>query len=81
MRITADRERCISSGMCALIASEVFDQDEDDGRVRLLAPQPQHRHAAAREAVEACPSGALALDDRPVRWTAVTDDDRDLSAH
>ncbi|WP_040782898.1 ferredoxin [Nocardia pneumoniae] len=62
MRIVADRERCIGSGMCALIASEVFDQ-EDDGRVRLVDPEPQRSHAAVREAVEACPSGALALDE------------------
>ncbi|MEV0030451.1 ferredoxin [Nocardia sp. NPDC050793] len=63
MRISADRERCIGAGMCALIASEVFDQDEDDGRVRLLAPETQRGDAAVREAVEACPSGALALDE------------------
>ncbi|MFE7799787.1 ferredoxin [Nocardia sp. NPDC057440] len=63
MRISADRERCIGSGMCALIAPEVFDQDEDDGRVRLLAPQPRRNHSAVREALDACPSGALELDE------------------
>ncbi|MGK8522112.1 ferredoxin [Nocardia asteroides] len=63
MRITADRERCISSGMCALIASEIFDQDEDDGRVRLLTPAPRRGHDEARESVEACPSGALTITD------------------
>ncbi len=62
MRITADRERCIGAGMCALIASAVFDQDEDDGRVRLLDPVPRGGYAAVREAVEACPSEALAVD-------------------
>ncbi|MEV5834076.1 ferredoxin [Nocardia sp. NPDC052112] len=61
MRITVDRERCIGAGMCALIAAEVFDQDEDDGRVRLLDPRPPRGHDAVREAVEACPSGALGL--------------------
>ncbi|MGV9819511.1 ferredoxin [Nocardia xishanensis] len=63
LRISADRERCIGAGMCALIASEVFDQDEDDGRVRLLDREPQDGLAAVREAVDACPSGALALDE------------------
>ncbi|WP_330228453.1 ferredoxin [Nocardia sp. NBC_00508] len=63
MRISADRERCIGAGMCALIASEVFDQDENDGRVRLLDHAPQRSDAAVREAVEACPSGALAVDE------------------
>ncbi|WP_406281385.1 ferredoxin [Nocardia sp. NBC_00881] len=63
MRISADRERCIGSGMCALIAPKVFDQDEDDGRVRLLDPRPQRGHSAVREALDACPSGALEIDE------------------
>ncbi|MGO4612568.1 ferredoxin [Nocardia sp. 2YAB30] len=62
MRISADRERCIGSGMCALIAPEIFDQDEDDGRVRLLDPRPLRSHSAVREALDACPSGALEID-------------------
>ncbi|NNH71462.1 ferredoxin [Nocardia uniformis] len=63
MRIIADRERCIGAGMCALIAPEIFDQDEDDGRVRLLDRSPRHGHAAVREALDTCPSRALALDE------------------
>ena len=60
MRISADRERCIGAGMCALIAPDIFDQDEDDGRVRVLQTGPEHAETA-REAVAACPSGALTL--------------------
>ncbi|UGT66819.1 ferredoxin [Nocardia gipuzkoensis] len=63
MRISADRERCIGAGMCALLAPEVFDQDENDGRVRLLDPGPQRGHSAVREALAACPSGALDIDE------------------
>ncbi|MCC3330461.1 ferredoxin [Nocardia abscessus] len=61
VRISADRERCIGAGMCALLAPEIFDQDEDDGRVRLLDPRPQRGHSAVREALDACPSGALEI--------------------
>ncbi|MFD6391603.1 ferredoxin [Nocardia sp. NPDC055029] len=60
-RISADRERCIGAGMCALLAPSVFDQDDDDGRVRVLDPAPRGGHAAVLEAVEACPSGALTI--------------------
>lgn len=63
MRITADRERCIGAGMCALIAPEIFDQDDDDGRVRLLDPNPQRNLAAVREALDTCPSRALEIDE------------------
>ncbi|WP_194814168.1 ferredoxin [Nocardia sp. XZ_19_385] len=59
MRISADRERCIGAGMCTLLAPQVFDQDDNDGRVRLLDPSPQRHHPAVREALDACPSGAL----------------------
>ncbi|MBF6335347.1 ferredoxin [Nocardia abscessus] len=61
MRISVDRERCIGAGMCALLAPEVFDQDEDDGRVRLVDPRPRRGHSAVREALDACPSGALEI--------------------
>ncbi|TQM30628.1 ferredoxin [Nocardia bhagyanarayanae] len=63
MRISVDRERCIGAGMCALLAPAIFDQDYDDGRVRLLDPRPQQDHSALREALDACPSGALHLDE------------------
>jgi ferredoxin len=56
MRITADTNVCISAGMCALTAPEVFDQGDDDGLVTVLRPDPPEE---LREAVRLCPSGAL----------------------
>jgi ferredoxin len=64
MRIVADQELCIGSGMCVLTSEELFDQDPDDGHVivRVEHPSPaQLEHA--REAVAQCPSQALSLDD------------------
>ncbi|GGX53501.1 ferredoxin [Streptomyces noursei] len=62
LRLSVDRSRCAGSGMCALTAPEVFDQDDEEGLVALLhaAPAPKHR-AAARMAVGLCPAGAIAL--------------------
>jgi ferredoxin len=61
-RIEADRHVCIGSGMCALTAPAVFDQDADDGLVRLRKEHPDERELeAVREAVDLCPSGALSL--------------------
>ncbi|WP_433543976.1 ferredoxin (plasmid) [Streptomyces sp. CA-294286] len=60
--VLADRTRCVGSGMCALTAPEVFDQDEEEGlvvllRARLTHPSP---HAdAAREAGGLCPAEAI----------------------
>ncbi|GAB2811116.1 ferredoxin [Streptomyces daliensis] len=62
LRVDVDRERCIGSGMCALTAPEVFDQDLDDGLVLLLdAEPPAPRRTAARTAAGACPAGAITL--------------------
>ncbi len=60
--IAVDRERCIGAGMCAWTAPGIFDQDDEDGRVLLLRPEVEPEHeAAVREAVAACPSGAIRL--------------------
>lgn len=59
VQVHADRDVCIGAGLCVLSAGEVFDQD-DDGIVVVLDEHPADA-AAAREAVENCPSGALSL--------------------
>ncbi|GII53786.1 ferredoxin [Planotetraspora thailandica] len=64
MKIKADTGVCVGAGMCALTAPEVFDQSEEDGTVVLLQPEPPaSREAAARRAVQLCPSGALSLEE------------------
>ncbi|GGY79563.1 ferredoxin [Streptomyces sp. WAC04189] len=61
-RVSADRERCVGAGQCVLAAPAVFDQDEDDGLVHVLVESPSVSQAdAVRDAVRACPSGALTL--------------------
>ena len=63
MKIIADTEMCASSGMCALTAPDLFDQDDEEGRVVLLADEIGDDQAEdARDAVRLCPSGALRLD-------------------
>lgn len=62
MRITTRTERCVSTGQCVLAAPDVFDQDDDQGLVVVLAPEPAAAHQeSARQAVEACPTRAIEL--------------------
>lgn len=62
MLVKAEPRRCLGTGNCVLAAPEVFDQDNDDGTVTVLSPQPPDRlHAAVRRAVRQCPSGAISL--------------------
>ncbi|WP_285666977.1 ferredoxin [Actinorhabdospora filicis] len=59
--MTVDRDRCAGSGMCALTAPEVFEQD---GEGLGTAPDPsswaEHAEAAA-EAAGLCPVGAITV--------------------
>ncbi|GAB7045633.1 ferredoxin [Catenuloplanes indicus] len=62
MKVTADRDRCIGTGMCALTAPAIFDQDQDEALVIVIDETPPED---ARRVVEAaagrCPSGAIQL--------------------
>ncbi|TFV63688.1 ferredoxin [Geodermatophilus sp. DF01-2] len=61
MRVEVDRERCVGSGTCELLAPDVFEVG-DDGVVRVLGTQPGPADEdAVRDAVAQCPTGALGL--------------------
>lgn len=66
MRVRVDAGGCVASGMCALLAPEVFDQSDRDGVVVVLreAP-PEEQRAAVREAVRGCPARVIRLEDEP----------------
>jgi ferredoxin len=66
MRVRVDQDQCCSSGMCTLLAPEVFDQDVWDGQVILLDPTPPPDcQEAVRQAIQACPCGAISEDTGP----------------
>ena len=63
MRIQHDPDRCASTGMCEAVAPEVF-RVGGDGELRLLDPAPpEAARATIAEAVAACPTAALRLED------------------
>jgi ferredoxin len=64
MKVVADLETCIGAGVCVLTAPDVFDQDSEDGTVRVLVELiPTAEERDVREAVELCPSAALSIVD------------------
>ena len=63
MRISADRDVCISAGNCVMAAGAVFDQDDDGIVVLLVDEVPEGEEDHAREAVKLCPSEALRVVD------------------
>ena len=60
MKIAADRDKCVGSGVCVLTAEAVFDQD-DDGIVVLKVEDVSSDDGKVRQAVSTCPSGALSV--------------------
>jgi ferredoxin len=63
VKVTANRDVCISAGNCVMAASAVFDQDEDGIVVMLVDDVPESEEDHAREAVKLCPSQALRIAD------------------
>jgi ferredoxin len=61
MRIEAERDDCISAGNCVMVASELFDQDDEGIVVALVDEVPEGDEDKAREAVKLCPAMALRL--------------------
>lgn len=63
MRVEVDRETCVGSGNCVHFAPAVFDQDDRDGLVVVLAESPEPAlRAATRTAALNCPVGAISVD-------------------
>ena len=61
MSVVVARETCVGAGQCALVAPDVFDQD-DDGIVLLLQPDPEGPDLdATTKAVRLCPARAISL--------------------
>ncbi|MFG2915412.1 ferredoxin [Kitasatospora sp. NPDC048298] len=69
MRVSVDRDRCCSSGMCVLNVPEVFDQDEDDSLVMLRQTSFRpDQFGDIRLASQLCPGGAITVvEDEPAQ--------------
>lgn len=64
MKVTADQDKCVSSGMCVMNAAEVFDQRDDDGVVQLLVDEPGPELAEeTRRAAADCPALAIHIEE------------------
>ena len=61
MRVAVDRELCEANGVCAGLAPEVFDLDDEDYLHILVAEVPAALAGAVRSAVTSCPKQALRL--------------------
>lgn len=59
--IVVDREKCMGAGVCVVLAGGTFDVG-DDAKAYVVDPEGDPL-AVIRQAVEACPNRALALEE------------------
>lgn len=63
MKVAVDWLRCDGNGVCAVEAPEVFDLDDADELIVLLAEPPESQRPQVEAAVSACPKRALSVAD------------------
>jgi ferredoxin len=67
LRVTVDQDACVGAGLCVLSSSEVFDQRDEDGVVKLLQVYPdQEFYEEVLGASRKCPSHAIKVEQLPV---------------
>ncbi|SOE93820.1 Ferredoxin [Burkholderia sp. D7] len=66
LRVTADEDLCVGAGLCVLSSSDVFDQRDEDGVVKLLQVYPdQALYEKVLGASRKCPSHAIKVEQLP----------------
>ena len=64
MRVHANRDACVGAGQCVRTAPAVFDQDEEEGLVKVKVPSPGAELAGVvRQAARLCPAMAITIDE------------------
>jgi ferredoxin len=61
MRISVTQDACVGAGQCALVAPELFDQDDEGIVIALTLEVPEGQEAQARKAASLCPARAIQL--------------------
>jgi len=61
VRLEVDESLCIGDGICVDICPEVFEMGEDDLAHVINEDPGSELHEQVREAVDACPTGAIIL--------------------
>jgi ferredoxin len=61
MELRVDFDLCEANGVCAGLAPDVFELDDDDELTVLQPNPPEDQLERVRKAVERCPKNALEL--------------------
>ena len=59
MHAMVHRETCVRCGLCPSLCGEVFDLPDGESAQVIVDPIPEDCRAAAQEAADSCPVGAI----------------------
>ena len=62
VKISVDVHRCQDHGQCVFVAPDIFSLD-DGGHNRFVSTVDADRRGDVEEAMDACPMGAISIDD------------------
>ncbi|MDE1180053.1 ferredoxin [Paraburkholderia sp.] len=63
LRVSVDQDVCVGAGLCVLSSSEVFDQRDEDGVVKLLQAYPDESlYEKVLGASRKCPAKAIKVE-------------------
>jgi ferredoxin len=66
LRVSVDQDLCVGAGLCVLSTSDVFDQRDEDGVVKLLQEYPDEAlYDKVLGAARKCPSKAIKVEQLP----------------
>jgi len=60
MEVHVDQDLCIACGLCVNNCPAVFDWNKDEKAGSLKNPVPSETEACCREAIDSCPTQAIA---------------------
>lgn len=63
MRVCVDYDKCTGLGLCESLAPDFFEVDDDGSLLLLQEEGSEDQRAELEEAVRACPTEALRLED------------------
>ncbi len=59
MKIKVNQENCIGCGLCASVAEDVFELNDDGISVAKVDTVPEDKQDEVKEAIEGCPVAAI----------------------
>lgn len=63
MKVKVNKEACIGCGACAAICDKVFELNSEGLSVEKMTEVPKEEAQNVRDAVDACPTGAIEVEE------------------